>query len=93
MHDLAGVGARERGPHRLLDARIVEHRQAEDRFVARLAIRVRQTSHQRQPDVLGIHACGKGCLYLSTLADVDVKVLARILTNSAKNVKRLFPVQ
>jgi len=50
-------------------------------------------AHGPDLDVLGIHACGKGCLYLSTLADVDVKVLARILTNSAKNVKRLFPVQ
>jgi hypothetical protein len=50
-------------------------------------------AHGSDLDALGIHACGKGCLYLSTLADVDVKVLARILASSAKNVKRLFPVQ
>ena len=50
-------------------------------------------AHGPSLDVLGIHACGKGCLYLSTLADVDVKVLARILADSVKNVKRMFPVE
>ena len=39
---------------------------------------------------LGPHDLGKGCLYLSTLADVDLKVLARILGASVKNSKRLF---
>jgi hypothetical protein len=50
-------------------------------------------AHGPELDVLGIHACGKGCLYLSTLADVDVKVLGRIFADSVKNVKRMFPVE
>lgn len=50
-------------------------------------------AHGPELDVLGIHACGKGCLYLSTLADVDVKVLGRIFATSVKNVKRMFPVE
>jgi len=41
------------------------------------------------PD-LGAHTCGKGCLYLSSLSDVNLKVLGRILGASAKNSKRLF---
>jgi len=39
---------------------------------------------------LGPHDVGKGCLYLSTLADVDLKVLGRILKASVTNSKRLF---
>jgi hypothetical protein len=50
-------------------------------------------AHGPELDALGIHACGKGCLYLSTLADVDLKVLGRIFADSVKNVKRMFPVE
>lgn len=39
---------------------------------------------------LGPHDAGKGCLYLFDLADVDLKVLARILAASVKNSKRTF---
>ena len=39
---------------------------------------------------LGPHDLGKGCLYLSNLAEVDLKVLARILAASVKNSKRAF---
>jgi hypothetical protein len=39
---------------------------------------------------LGPHDVGKGCLYLSSLAAVDLKALARILGASVKNSKRLF---
>jgi hypothetical protein len=41
------------------------------------------------PD-LGEHTRGKGCLYLSSLVDVNLKVLGRILAASVKNSKRLF---
>ena len=41
------------------------------------------------PD-LGAHTRGKGCLYLSSLSDVNLKVLGRILGASVKNSKRLF---
>jgi hypothetical protein len=46
--------------------------------------------HEAALSTLGPHDLGKGCLYLSTLADVDLKVLARILAASVKNSKRLF---
>jgi hypothetical protein len=39
---------------------------------------------------LGRHDVGKGCLYLANLADVDLKVLGRILGASVKNSTRLF---
>jgi len=46
--------------------------------------------HEADLARLGPHDLGKGCLYLSHLADVDLKVLARILTASVKHSKRLF---
>ena len=36
------------------------------------------------------HTRGKGCLYLSRLSDVNLKVLGRMITASVKNSKRLF---
>ena len=33
---------------------------------------------------LGPHKCGKACLYVNTLADVDAKVLKELLTRAAK---------
>ena len=48
--------------------------------------------HQHEADLaaLGPHDKGTGCLYLWNLADVDVKVLRRILTASMKNSRRMF---
>lgn len=37
---------------------------------------------------LGDHDTGKGCLYLWNLASVDVSVLRRLLTASARNARR-----
>ena len=42
---------------------------------------------------LGPHDLGKGCLYLSSLGDVDLKALASILGASVKNSKRMFSDQ
>ncbi len=46
--------------------------------------------HEADLATLGPHDVGKGCLYLSTLADVDLKVLGRIFGASVKHSKRLF---
>lgn len=40
---------------------------------------------------LGPHGHGKGCLQLSSVSGVDLKVLARILAASVRNSKRMFP--
>jgi len=31
---------------------------------------------------LGKHSCGRGCLYIPSLADVDMKILKKIITKS-----------
>ena len=36
---------------------------------------------------LGKHKTGKGCLYIKSLADVDVKVLKDLVTTSARDLK------
>jgi len=36
---------------------------------------------------LGKHSTGKGCLYITSLADVDITVLKKILTRSYKSGK------
>lgn len=36
---------------------------------------------------LGKHTTGKGCLYIKTLADVDVKVLDKLIASAAKRRK------
>lgn len=36
---------------------------------------------------LGKHSLGKGCLYINTLEDVDIKVLREIISGSVKEVK------
>jgi hypothetical protein len=46
--------------------------------------------HEAELAALGAHDRGKGCLYLSTLAGVNLKVLGRILAASVKNSKRMF---
>jgi len=35
---------------------------------------------------LGKYSTGKGCLYIKKLADVDIKVLNKLVTTSAKNM-------
>jgi hypothetical protein len=37
---------------------------------------------------LGKHKAGKGCVYIRTLADVDLKVLARLVAGAAARKKR-----
>ncbi|HUN65776.1 MAG TPA: DUF1801 domain-containing protein [Bacteroidota bacterium] len=37
---------------------------------------------------LGTHSTGKGCLYITSLNDVDTGVLKKILTKSYKSVKQ-----
>jgi hypothetical protein len=37
---------------------------------------------------LGKHRAGKGCVYLKTLADVDLKVLAKLVASAAAEKKR-----
>jgi hypothetical protein len=37
---------------------------------------------------LGKHKAGKGCVYIKTLADVDLKVLAKLVASAAAQKKR-----
>jgi len=37
---------------------------------------------------LGTHKAGKGCVYIRTLADVDLKVLAKLVASAAAEKKR-----
>src|SRR5690349_13254578 len=46
--------------------------------------------HEAALAKLGPHDTGKGCLYLGSLADVNLKVLGRILAASVKHSKRMF---
>lgn len=46
-------------------------------------------THQALLDKLGKHSLGKGCLYIKRLADVDVKVLEKLIgTVAGASVKR-----
>ena len=36
---------------------------------------------------LGTHSCGKGCLYIKKLADVDTKVLKALVTKTVKQAQ------
>lgn len=40
---------------------------------------------------LGKHATGKGCLYIKKLADVDQKVLERIVASSVMEIRKKYP--
>ena len=40
---------------------------------------------------LGKHTMGKSCLYLRRLADLDVKVLERLIARSVAEVRRRYP--
>lgn len=44
-------------------------------------------SLQPQLDVLGRHKRGMGCLYLRSLADVDLKVLGKMIALTVKQMK------
>ena len=47
----------------------------------------------KQPllDALGKYKCGKGCLYLKRLADVDRQVLTKLIEESVKKLTDLRP--
>lgn len=40
---------------------------------------------------LGKHKAGKGCVYIRRLADVDLKVLERLVAQSVADTKRRYP--
>jgi hypothetical protein len=40
---------------------------------------------------LGKHKVGKSCLYINKLADVDQKVLRKLIRESLKAMKKLYP--
>jgi hypothetical protein len=40
---------------------------------------------------LGRHSTGKSCLYIKRLADVDVKVLRALVTESVRYMKKRYP--
>jgi hypothetical protein len=40
---------------------------------------------------LGKHQTGKSCLYIKKLADVDDKVLSKLITSSVKEMRRKYP--
>jgi hypothetical protein len=42
---------------------------------------------------LGKHKTGKGCLYIKTLNDVDVKILKEMIVQSVKEMKKLYPIK
>jgi hypothetical protein len=39
---------------------------------------------------LGRHRAGKGCVYIKTLADVDLKVLAKLVSSAAAEKRRRY---
>lgn len=40
---------------------------------------------------LGRHSTGKSCLYLKRLADVDMKVLKTLITESVRHMRKRYP--
>ena len=40
---------------------------------------------------LGKHKIGKSCLYINKLADIDTKVLVRLIERSVKNMRKKYP--
>ncbi len=41
--------------------------------------------------LLGRHKMGKACLYIRSLADVDLAILERLVAGSVAEIKRLYP--
>jgi hypothetical protein len=39
----------------------------------------------------GKHKAAKGCIYIKKLADIDVEILKEMISDSVKNVKKLYP--
>jgi hypothetical protein len=42
---------------------------------------------------LGKYKTGKSCLYINSLEDVDQKILARLIRDSVKEMRRRYPVK
>lgn len=42
---------------------------------------------------LGKHKATKGCIYIKKLADVDLAVLEKIITQSVKEVRKKYPIR
>ncbi len=40
---------------------------------------------------LGKHTTGKVCVYIKKLADIDISVLKKMITNSVKDIKSRYP--
>jgi hypothetical protein len=40
---------------------------------------------------LGKHKIGKSCLYINKLSDIDMKVFARLVQSSVRNMKKMYP--
>ena len=49
------------------------------------------SAHKALLRSLGRHKCGKSCLYLRNLDDVDLKVLKRLIIASVRNMRRKYP--
>jgi hypothetical protein len=47
--------------------------------------------HEKLLKKLGKHKASKGCLYVKTLADIDVKVLEELITKSVAYVRKKYP--
>jgi hypothetical protein len=49
---------------------------------------------QQQHDLLaqlGVHACGKGCLYIKRLSDVHLPTLKKLVKASIRQTREMFP--
>ncbi|WP_315820711.1 DUF1801 domain-containing protein [Paraflavitalea speifideaquila] len=40
---------------------------------------------------LGKHKMGKGCLYVKKLMDIDIEVLKKVIVQSMKDTRKLYP--
>lgn len=49
-------------------------------------------SHGEILERLGKHSCGKGCLYIKKLKDVDVEALRELIAKSIEDKKTMNPV-
>ncbi len=47
--------------------------------------------HDELMKKLGRHSTGKSCLYLRRLADVDMKVLKTLITESVRHMRKRYP--
>jgi len=49
------------------------------------------TPHPELADKLGKHKSGKGCIYIKSLSDIDVKVLDKMIKNCVKTTRQKYP--